>query len=458
MDAIDHRMVQKLRHVHQNDVLQYVFIGATHTRLSHSIGAMHIAGEAIKKIFENKYNDFFDTTNEKDLENWNTGKYMIGLSYISAVARLAALFHDLGHAAFSHQLEKTNCLHYILKSESTFKSLWDGIDISRFYSEPSLSVEHEHYSVRSAYEVLNDLNIESYGICRTDILNAMDTTNGKPSEVFIEATLQVWDVLASKPVGDSESNNISDEQKAEWLMRVIQCLISGELDVDKMDYLLRDSYYCGVKYGEFGLSTMLKNMTVCMDYDKNWFGLAVYDKSLDMVKSIIQSRFNMFNNVYNHKTSNGFELLLNLAITEVMGIESTKKEVESCFLNIDSFIQLTDDFLWQKFKFHANENPGSYCDMLISRKRLKFLGSFDITNNDSFDFDSTLKDIEEKAKCKAMYRSIKTKFSSIDKDFDDIKVLKRNPIDSSRELSTITDETTFFERNKSKESVFFHKV
>lgn len=458
MTAIDHKMVQKLRHVHQNDVLQYVFIGATHTRLSHSIGAMHIAGEAVSKIFESKYNDFLDTCSEVDLNNWNASKYLMGVSYLTAIIRLAALFHDLGHAAFSHQLEKTNCLQYILKDESTFKSLWDGIYTADFYSDLPNHVEHEHYSVRSAYEVLNDLNIESLGLERTDILNIMDTTDGTPSNSFVEASKAVWDVLSSKSVGDPNDFFMSDMEKAKAIMSILRTLISGELDIDKMDYLLRDSYYCGVKYGQFGLSTLLKSLSVCLDNDNKWFGLVIYEKSLDMAESIIQSRFNMFNNVYNHKTSNGFELLLNLAISEIMSIDETKLEVEQCFKDISYFVNLTDDFLWQKFKVYAHKNPGSYCDMLISRKRLKYLGSYDITSEPNFDVDKTLSDIKKNASCDAMYRVIKTKFSSIDSDFTDIKVLKKNPIDGSRKVLKISDVTSFFERNKSKKSVFYHMI
>ena len=44
-------------------------------------------------------------------------------------------------------------------------------------------------------------------------------------------------------------------------------MISGELDVDKMDYLLRDSLYCGVRYGTYDLDRMLETILPLRDPD-----------------------------------------------------------------------------------------------------------------------------------------------------------------------------------------------
>jgi HD superfamily phosphohydrolase len=53
---MDHPLFQRLRYILQNDAAHYVFPGATHTRFSHGIGVMHIAG----KIFESLIHQYYD--------------------------------------------------------------------------------------------------------------------------------------------------------------------------------------------------------------------------------------------------------------------------------------------------------------------------------------------------------------------------------------------------------------
>ncbi len=451
MAAIDHKLTQKLRHVLQNDVLQYVFTSATHTRLSHSIGTMHVAGEVVKKMFERKSSEYLDITGE-----YLNSEQLKSIDYISSIIRLAALFHDLGHGAFSHQLEKTCCLNYIFESESTFVKLWGDIDTSNFYSENKKSIEHEHYSVRSAYEILTDIEIDKYAINIDDVLNTLDTTLGNPSEQFIEATSNLWNVITARSIGTPGVRDISKTEKGEKMMKVLKALISGEVDVDKMDYLLRDSYFCGVDYGKFNLENLIYNLNFCYSHENNWLGLTINEKAVGILENLITSRFDMFNQVYNHKTSNGFELLLNLSINEVMSIEKNKSDIEECFFNIRKFVKLTDDFLWQKFKEYAENNTESYCEKLISRKRLRYLGNFEL--NCDFSPDVKLEEIKIEANCNAMYRVIKTKFSKINKEYEDIMVLKKNPLSKQEEVERIHSFSSVFSENKDTETAFYHEV
>jgi len=78
-------------------------------------------------------------------------------------------------------------------------------------------------------------------------------------------------------------------------------LISGQLDVDKFDYLLRDSHYAGVKYGLFDLDRLLDSLLV---KDGR---MVVIDGGFFAAEQLISARYHMFGQVYLHKTKRAFE-------------------------------------------------------------------------------------------------------------------------------------------------------
>jgi hypothetical protein len=80
------------------------------------------------------------------------------------------------------------------------------------------------------------------------------------------------------------------------LMREI---VSGPLDADKMDYLLRDSYFCGVKYGIFDLDRMLNTLDFYEeDYDKH---MAVRHDGINSLEQFVLAKYYMTTQVYRHK-------------------------------------------------------------------------------------------------------------------------------------------------------------
>jgi HD superfamily phosphohydrolase len=81
----------------------------------------------------------------------------------------------------------------------------------------------------------------------------------------------------------------------------LSSLISSQLDVDKLDYLLRDSHYAGVKYGIFDLEKILDSLCVI---DKT---LMVIDEGYFSAVQLIVARYNMFEQLYLHKTKRAFE-------------------------------------------------------------------------------------------------------------------------------------------------------
>ena len=85
-------------------------------------------------------------------------------------------------------------------------------------------------------------------------------------------------------------------------------LLNSAIDVDQLDYLIRDAYYTGVAYGMIDIERFLQTLII---YDNN---LAVKRKGVGVVENILMARALMYSSVYFHKTVRIAELMLSKAI------------------------------------------------------------------------------------------------------------------------------------------------
>ncbi|MEM2130764.1 MAG: HD domain-containing protein [Candidatus Bathyarchaeia archaeon] len=140
-------------------------------------------------------------------------------------------------------------------------------------------------------------------------------------------------------------------------------LISSELDVDRMDFLLRDSYYCGVPYGAYDLHRL-------MLATKKKKGMIVIDeKGRHAAESFVLARFWMYTQVYTHHTRRAFDIMLKAIfskeIVENLGYpHSTKKDIEK----IQDF---DDHWLFREIEEIANSNSDHKDERYIAQLFLK---------------------------------------------------------------------------------------
>ncbi|HEU5314912.1 MAG TPA: HD domain-containing protein [Chloroflexota bacterium] len=97
----------------------------------------------------------------------------------------------------------------------------------------------------------------------------------------------------------------------------VTAIISSQLDVDRFDYLLRDSHMTGVKYGEFDLEWMLRTLTIRTVEVLTFSGVRTYDtividgrRGLSGLEMQLIGRHNMYRHVYFHKTVRSAEVML----------------------------------------------------------------------------------------------------------------------------------------------------
>jgi HD superfamily phosphohydrolase len=237
---INSRPLQRLRTIHQLGLTFLVFPGAEHSRFSHVLGAMHLAGRAYDALCTR--GGGLLPAGERARER--------------RLARAAALLHDLGHAPYSHSAEEL---------------FLGGIDHEEMTRRMIASPEIARIFVR-----FGD------GITPEDVLR----------------------LLTGEPEGGEPTE------------RLLSQIVSGELDVDKMDYLLRDSLFCGVRYGNFDLDRLLETLLPIADPKTGSLGVGLEEGGVHAVEALVMARYYMFTQVYFNATGKALELHLNQWLQE----------------------------------------------------------------------------------------------------------------------------------------------
>ena len=109
----------------------------------------------------------------------------------------------------------------------------------------------------------------------------------------------------------------------------VQELISSPWDVDKMDYLLRDSYYCGVQYGTFDLGRILNTLTLDEEAAEGSLKLAIDEGGFHALEAFVLARYFMFTQIYFHDVRRAYDLVLTDFIAEVLKSETANGKYPS---------------------------------------------------------------------------------------------------------------------------------
>ncbi len=98
----------------------------------------------------------------------------------------------------------------------------------------------------------------------------------------------------------------------------LQGLVAGSLDLDKIDYLRRDSFFCGVPYGAVDVERLLDSLTLAREREGAPLEIAVTEKGISALESLLFAKYQMFRNVYWHHAVRGatvtFRRLIELSL------------------------------------------------------------------------------------------------------------------------------------------------
>lgn len=412
VEVIDHPLFQRLRYICQNDILSLVFPGATHSRFLHSIGTLHVGSRMFQSLIESALRRYRDGGHGRPSE-----AQLAGIAYMARLVRLACLLHDCGHSSFSHQFAQARTIRNLLSENGRFEALWQGLDWSQFHDAPPTVLEHEHYSIRCAHEILTTVASAEVNRLAQDVLLLMDTTAFSPGTTFRYHAQQVWPLLTLETEAPDDAGELT--------AGLFRHLISGEIDADRADYMLRDGFHSSVTLGGFNLDHLLKNMHVGWAPDTRWLGIGITPKGLGALEDFVYSRYQMYRKVYGHKTSIGFDWLLRQAIDEVLENAGHRNYIDTCLSSLSAFQTLTDNFFWEAFRRHAVERPDSASHDLVYRRRLKHIHSAEnLDATTSAAWVKTLAEREKLSDTRIICCTLKARFSKIRQGYDDIRVLQ----------------------------------
>ncbi len=80
----------------------------------------------------------------------------------------------------------------------------------------------------------------------------------------------------------------------------LQGLVSGSLDLDKIEYLRRDAFFCGVPYGQVDVDRLIHSLTLLRDPETGRLEIGIDEKGISALESLLFSKYQMFRNVYWH--------------------------------------------------------------------------------------------------------------------------------------------------------------
>ena len=139
----------------------------------------------------------------------------------------------------------------------------------------------------------------------------------------------------------------------------LQGLISGSLDLDKIEYLKRDAFMCGVPYGEIDVHRLTQSMLILSNPETGKATLGVREKGLSALESLLFAKYQMYRNVYWHHAVRSATAMYKRLVEDAL---------RSGALDPDLLPALTDEGLIHLLE-HAN--PSSLLDALRNRRLYK---------------------------------------------------------------------------------------
>lgn len=275
---IETPIFQRLRNIHQTGVLYLVFPTACHSRFEHSIGTYYLSKLMITNI----------KNSNKEL---NISEELISL------VSIAGLCHDLGHLLFSHLFDN------------------EFIPNLEHYEQLKLLTDNIYHQNRSTY-LLKYLVIKYNINLNNDQLQIInDLIN--PNDYLLQY------------------NKWNNKYKiGTWIFQIIANPINS-IDVDKFDYLTRDSYNIGLKLN-FDYIKIINNAKVINN------NICYSLKCSEDIYNMFFIRYRLHRQIYNHKKVKAIEILI---IKKLFELE--KKYIISEYLfNPEKMVNLIDSFIY----------------------------------------------------------------------------------------------------------------
>lgn len=398
-----------------------------------------------EKVLRDPIHNFIHVEDPIILDLINTPEFQ-RLRRVKQLGITSSVFHGAEHSRFGHSVGVYELARRITERfEQYYSDVWDP-------KERLLTL---------VAALLHDIG---HGAFSHTFEHLFHTDHEAMTREIITGDTEIHRVLAQ--VSPDFPNKVASVIAKTYENPQVVQLISSQIDVDRMDYLLRDAYFTGTKYGEFDIDRILRTMQPTPD------GIAFDIAGMHAVEDYIVSRYQMYLQVYFHPVSRGMEVLLEhllqraqelyrsnttseFAENDFVGpllapLFSDKKLTLSEYLKLDDNVFMTYINIWQ-----------SHSDPILSDLSQRFMGRRPLKSMEITDETAPLLEELEQLVDNAGFnpRSYTARNNAYDLPYDDYKpnVAKpRTQIDflladgSHRELS---DMSTLVAAIKGKASI-----
>lgn len=376
---------------------------------------------------------------------WNliNTKEMQRLRRIKQLGSTSLVFQGAEHSRFVHSLGVYQVIRFMLETECLKDYLSDYDKLCVMCAGLLHDIGHGPFS--HTFEHLFDMNHEDMSI-----------------RILLEDS-EVHTLLSSLhedlPKDIASIINHTHENK------VLIQMVSSQLDADRMDYLLRDSYMSGVTYGHFDMSRILRTMRIHNDR-------IVYKISgVQAIENYILARYHMYWQVYLHSTTRSYEHVLSCLCQRVKDLYNggycfhTDIKYLYPFLNhnisVHDYIMLDETVMYYYFKEFENEDDEILKDLssrLLNRRLFKYVSYKDdtylnkikvLSSNKGFIPQYYVRD-DELTKIPYMHYGVKG-------ELEEIEIIDEDNIYSLPQVSEIVLALVKSNKYKHDKKVFFVK-
>jgi HD superfamily phosphohydrolase len=310
---IEHPMFMHLSRIRQLGFVHYVFPGASHTRFEHSIGTYHLSVLMLQRLVlnpsswaENQNPHPYplpprsrrgNTDNASSIQDNAKGVKIGGTENAPApkISReeaclflAAALLHDIGHYPFAHLVDRL---------------------------PGDFGPAFEAHEDRAKDCILGDTSPGSiYAILRDDW--------GADPEKVVDVIMR------------PQESGLPGK------------MLSGILDPDKMDYLMRDAWACGVPYGNIDTDRLIESLVLDVEGPRHRLGIT--EKGIAPLESLVFAKYMMFRHIYWHHT---------VRIAAAMLVRFVQEGLEAGIVDPGDFYRLGDDALLEELVGRSRNLP-----------------------------------------------------------------------------------------------------